>query len=75
MRMPIQASVASQSFDPETLEILNKAFQGACLDLGVTDKTPHSRAAVAKQVIELADDQRDPEAIRAAVVAFLKARH
>jgi hypothetical protein len=73
--MPIRRFLAGKSFDPETLAILNAAFAGACADLGVTKKTPHAREAVAKKIIELADGRREPEAIRAAVVAFLKAQH
>ena len=75
--MPIR-ELFPDSFDPETLDILSAAFHGACADLGVTDQTPHARTAVAKQVLELAHgrrDQRDPELIRAAVVAFLRLRH
>jgi hypothetical protein len=41
--MPIRAFFAGKSFDPETLAILNAAFAGACADLGVSDKTRHSR--------------------------------
>ena len=73
--MSIHAFLAGKSFDPETLDILNEAFRGACADLGVTDKTPHSRERVAQQVILLADGRREPQHIRAAVVAFLKAQH
>ena len=72
--MPIRAFLAGKFFDPETLTILNEAFQGACADLGVTEKTPHARETVAKKVIELAEESNDAGAIRAAVVAFLKAR-
>ena len=66
---------AGKSFDPETLIVLNAAFDGVCADLGVTDKTPHSRENVARLVIKLADGQHDPQLIRAAAVAILKARH
>jgi len=69
--MPIQPFLAGKSFDPETLAILNKAFAGACADLAVSEKTPHTRGIVAKKVLEMADGQRDTEAIRAAVVASL----
>jgi len=39
------ASTSQGVFRPARLEILNKAFVGACADLGVIEKTPHSRAA------------------------------
>jgi hypothetical protein len=73
--MPIREFLAGKSFDPETLDILNKAFQGACVDLCVSDKTQYSREHVARTVLQLADGQRDPQLLRKAVVAFLKARH
>jgi hypothetical protein len=73
--MSIHPFLAGKSFDPETLDILNEAFQGACADLGVTHQTPHSRGLVAKQIFELADGRHDSQAIRAAAVAFLRDRH
>jgi hypothetical protein len=73
--MPIHAFLAGKSFDPETVDILNAAFVGACADLGVTERTPHSRATVAKKVIDLADGRRDAATLRAAVVMFLKSRN
>jgi hypothetical protein len=73
--MAIHEFIAGQLFDAEDLAILDRAFEGACDDLGVSDKTPHSRAAVAKTILEFSEGKRDPEAIRGTVVAFLKARH
>ncbi len=73
--MPIRRYLAGKSFDPEALAILNAAFQGACAELDVTDRTPHSRENVAKTVIRFADGQRDPQLIREAVVTFLKGSH
>ena len=73
--MPIRQYLAGKTFDPESLAILNKAFDGACADLGVTDKVPHSREQVAATVIKLANGQHDPALIRKAAVVFLKARH
>ena len=67
--MPI---LSGKSFVPERITVLDTAYQGACADLGVTGKTPHARAAVAKKILELADGHRRPEVIRAAVVASLK---
>jgi len=69
--MPIRALLAGKSFDPETLAILNTAFEGACADLGVKDNARHSRQTVAKMVLKLSDAQRDPTALRVAVVASL----
>jgi hypothetical protein len=72
--MPIRAFLAGKSFDPETLAILNAAFQGACADLEVSDKARYSREAIAKKVLELAQGHRDPKALRAAVVTSLVGR-
>ena len=67
----ISVFAPSPSFDPETLTILNAAFEAACAEIGVSAKARHSRAIIAKKVLELAKGQSDPEAIRAAVVASL----
>jgi len=72
--MPIREFLAGKSFDPETLDVLNEAFHGACIDLGVTDATPHTRTAVAREVLRLAADG-NAQHIRAAVVTFLRGRH
>ena len=70
--MTIRPFVSEQSFDPETIEIMNAAFLLVCSDLGLSDKTDGACEMVAQRVIELTDGQRDPEAIRAAVIASLK---
>jgi hypothetical protein len=70
--MSIRKFMRGKTFDPERLVVLNAAFQDACADLGVTERTPHARRTVAKKVLDVADGQRRPEAIRAAVVASLK---
>jgi hypothetical protein len=64
-----------KSFDPETLAVLNAAFAGVCAELGVSEMARHSRETVAKKVLELADRQHDPNALRAAVVESLTATH
>lgn len=45
----------AQSFNPERIEILNEAFQGACNDIGVTEMTPCMRDIIAKRTVEPAD--------------------
>jgi hypothetical protein len=69
--VPIRAFLAGKSFDPETLALLNAAFEGACAELDVSANARHSRETVAKRVLELADGHRDLKALRAAVVASL----
>ena len=51
-----------------------QAFLGVCADLGLTDKTDGATEVVAERVIELMDQQRDPQALRAAVLASFKDR-
>src|SRR5262245_13080591 len=34
--MPIREFLSGESFDAETLAVLDEAFEGACIDLGVT---------------------------------------
>ena len=53
--------------------IITAAFEGACADLGAT--TAHLRWLVANEVFKLVDNERDPETLRAAVVASLKCSH
>lgn len=70
--MPIRAFIGRQSFDPETIEIMNSAFVGVCQDLGLSDTTDGATELVARRVIELTDGERDPQAIRAAVLASFR---
>jgi len=72
--MPIRPFLTEKSFDPETIEIMNAAFQAVCADLGLTDKADWACEVVANRVIELMDGQRDLEAIRQIVLASIKAK-
>jgi hypothetical protein len=72
--MPIEAFLHRWSFDPETIEIMNAAFTGVCNDLGLSDKTDGAYEIVARRVIELMDGERNPDAIRKAVLASLQAK-
>jgi hypothetical protein len=69
--VPIRELIAGKSFDPERLFILNVVFECVCADLAVSPTARHSRAIVARKIIELADGLRDSEAIRTAVIASL----
>ena len=73
--MPITSFVAGKAYDPETIEIMNDAFLGACAQLGLADLKDAACEIVAKRVIALMDGQRDPKAIRDAVVASFKEPH
>jgi hypothetical protein len=70
--MPIQSD--ELSFDPEAIEIMNEAFLRVCSDLGLSDKADGACEIVAQRVIELTNGQRDPQAIRTAVIASLRGR-
>jgi len=72
--MPIRSFVGARSFDPETIDIMNTTFLAVCADLGLSDKTDGACEMVAKRVMDLMDRERDPEAIRAAVLASFKAK-
>jgi hypothetical protein len=66
--MTIRTFIGRQFFDPETIEIMNTAFLGVCRDLGLSDAADGATEMVAKRVIALTDGQRDPQAIRVAVL-------
>jgi len=70
--MPIRAFIGKRFFDPETIAIMNAAFVGVCGDLGLSHTPDGATEMVAKRIIELTDGERDPQAIRAAVVASFK---
>ena len=72
--MPIRAFLHGRLFNPETLEIMNAAFLGVCSDLGLSDKPDGACEIVAQRVVELMDGEHDPEVIRKAVLASIKAK-
>jgi hypothetical protein len=70
--MPIRDFIGGRSFDPETIDIISRAFLGVCEDLGLNDRTDAACEVVAQRVMDMMDGQRDPQAIRAAVLASFK---
>lgn len=70
--MPIRAFIQDTSFDPEAIQVLNTAHLWVCADLGLTDRRDGATEIVAKRVIELARDTRDPQRLRAAVLASFR---
>ena len=72
--MPIRPYLNGHTFDPETIERMSIAFKGVCADLRLRDKDDRMTEVLAKRVIELAakDGSRDPEQLRAAVIASFK---
>jgi hypothetical protein len=52
--MPITPFLRNQAFDPETVEIMGKAFVTTCEALGLTDHSDAMTELVAEKIIELA---------------------
>ena len=52
--MPITPFLRDQAFDPETVEVMGKAFVTTCEALGLTDRTDAMTKLVAEKIIELA---------------------
>ena len=52
--MPITPFLRNQAFDPETVEVMGKAFVTTCEVLGLTDRTDAMTKLVAQKIIELA---------------------
>jgi hypothetical protein len=44
----------NEAFDPETVEVMGKAFVTTCEALGLTDRTDAMAGLVAQKIIELA---------------------
>ena len=72
--MPIRAFLDEKAFGPEEINLMNAAFQGVCIDLGLQDKTDPACALVAKRVVQMAHGYTNPDALRAAVLASLKVK-
>jgi hypothetical protein len=52
--MPITPFLRGQAFDPETVEVMARAFVSTCEALGLTDRTDAMTKLVAERIIELA---------------------
>jgi hypothetical protein len=68
-RTSITPFLRNQAFDPETVEVMGKAFVTTCEALGLTDRTDAMTKLVAEKVIELAQRGfRNPLALHLAVL-------
>jgi hypothetical protein len=68
--MPITPFLRGQAFDPETIEIMGKAFLSTCEALGLSDRTDAMTELVAEKVIELAQRGfKNPFALHLAAMA------
>jgi hypothetical protein len=52
--MSITPFLRNQAFDPETVEVMAKAFATTCEALGLTDRTDAMTELVAQKIIEFA---------------------
>ena len=52
--MPITPFLRNQAFDPETIEVMGKAFVLTCEALGLSDRTDARTNLAAERIIELA---------------------
>jgi hypothetical protein len=51
--MPITPFLRGQAFDPETVEVMGKAFVITCETFGLSDRTDNMAKLVAEKIIEL----------------------
>jgi hypothetical protein len=66
--------IQGDSFDPDTIEIMSAAYEGACKALGLADRSDSLTQLVAKKIIALATrGDRDPDRICAEVLNELRA--
>lgn len=52
--MPITPFLRNQAFDPETIEAMSAAFEKACANLGLSDRSDQMNELVARQIIQAA---------------------
>ena len=72
--MAIHRLLRNTVFDPETVAAMADAFEQACRELGLVDRSDPARDTVARKVIEIAQaGERDAARLRERTVAALKA--
>ena len=70
--MPLTPYLNGRSFDPETLKCMGLAFDAACKQLGLKDRTDSLTQVVAESVIALARrDECDPMELKDRVLRSL----
>lgn len=71
--MPITPFLRGQAFDPDTVEVLGKAFVTTCEALGLVDREDAMTQLVAEKIIELAQRGfRNPTALHLAALSEFK---
>ena len=70
--MPVYRLFKNQAFEPEALAAMTRTYTEVCGMLGVSDRDPHGRQAVARTVIEYAQrGARDANRLRDCVLQAL----
>jgi hypothetical protein len=63
--MPITAALRDIVFDPETIKAITTAYERACSELQLVDRTDPLTELVAKAIISVAEKgERDPDRLR-----------
>ena len=64
---PIYRLIANGSFGPDEIEVITAAYEGALIDLGVTNRDDPITELIAKSVVNVtATGVRDPVLIKSA---------
>ena len=71
--MPITPFLRGQAFDPETVEVMGKAFVTTCEALGLSGADDAMSRLVAEKIIELAErGLKNPTALHLAAIKEFK---
>lgn len=71
--MPIYPLFRRSAFEPDAINAMERAFEAALGELGVTNRADPRAETIAKRIIELAQrGERDPERMRAQAVESLR---
>ena len=70
--MPLSPYLEKHSFDPDALQAMTRAFDKACQQLQLKDRTDRLCELVARKIIEVAaTGERDPDRLCAKVLSDL----
>lgn len=71
--VPLYRLLQNSAFEPDHIEAMAAAFEDACRELGLAERTDVLRDTVALKVIELAQrGERDPERLKQQVLSEFK---
>jgi hypothetical protein len=70
--MPLTRYLTEGVFDPPAIDAMSAAYEGACLSLGLAERTDLLNEIVARKVIEIAGTgERDPQRLTDVVLLAL----